>query len=393
MEYRWLYKIKYSDPQKFDEEYKKRINSLSAYRYDFSVCGFPVFVVVNTKILQLITEIQSLDKEISKKEVSIPPVAYDQFVQKCLIDEVLQTVEMEGVSSSRQEIKGILDNKPQKGARLTGITKKYERLANGETIPLSSCHDIRQLYDEILLEEVRENNIKNIPDGEFFRKDIVYVTNDRGEIIHSGVVPETAVIQEMTSLLAALKNPVYNHFINIAVAHYMMGYIHPFYDGNGRISRFISSYLLSCRLEKIVGYRLAYTIKKDLPKYYKMFKLTNDKNNRGDLTPFTIYFLELISDSLKELLAYFSEQIEKLSFYEERIKRLNLSKDCRELLYVLVQNALFAYEGLTIPQLSDIAKKSDSHIRSQIKTLNEMGLLDIEKKRSYLYSAKLDAFS
>ena len=58
-----------------------------------------------------------------------------------------------------------------------------------------------------------------------------------------------------------LNNDDINFLIRIAVFHYAFGYIHPFYDGNGRTSRFISSYLLSQRLEDLVSFRLSYTIK------------------------------------------------------------------------------------------------------------------------------------
>ena len=65
----------------------------------------------------------------------------------------------------------------------------------------------------------------------------------------------------MTKGLNILNNDEYDYMIRIAVFHYIFGYIHPFYDGNGRTSRFISSYLLSKNLLPIVSYKLASTIK------------------------------------------------------------------------------------------------------------------------------------
>ena len=64
--------------------------------------------------------------------------------------------------------------------------------------------------------------------------------------------------------------------VRVAVFHYMLGYIHPFYDGNGRMARFISSYTLSQEMDPLIGVRLSYTIKENIAAYYKLFKETND---------------------------------------------------------------------------------------------------------------------
>ncbi len=33
--------------------------------------------------------------------------------------------------------------------------------------------------------------------------------------------------------------------VSIAVFHYLFGYVHPFYDGNGRMARYLSSIFCS----------------------------------------------------------------------------------------------------------------------------------------------------
>lgn len=90
----------------------------------------------------------------------------------------------------------------------------------------------------------------------------------------------------MEKALQFLHTDSCDYLLRIAVFHYLFGYIHPFYDGNGRTSRFISSYLLSQKLNSSIGYRLSYTIKEHLPQYHEAFKICNHYNNKGDLTPF-----------------------------------------------------------------------------------------------------------
>ena len=102
----------------------------------------------------------------------------------------------------------------------------------------------------------------------------------------------------MNQSLQFLYDESYEYLIRIAVFHYLFGYIHPFYDGNGRTSRLISSYLLSQRLNNLIGYRISYTIKEHITKYYEAFKVCNHVNNRGDLTPFEKMFFDFVDISL-----------------------------------------------------------------------------------------------
>lgn len=389
MDYKFLYKIKYSERGNYDKIYYDRFNSISTFRYDFTVNDCPAFVVVTTELMKLISDIQRLDKELLIIENTLPTVALNSYKRKCLIDEVKQTNDLEGVASTRKEISDILDKKNTKNSRLTGIVQKYAMLLSNQTLPLSNCSDIRSLYDELVLEEVRTSDPDSVPDGDIFRKNKVYIKSG-GNVIHTGVFPESSIVESFTALLASLQNPSYNSFINIAVFHYMFGYIHPFYDGNGRTSRFISSYMLSKLVEPIVCYRLSYAVKKDVKKYYKMFKLTNDPVNKGDITPFTIYFMELIKDILKELIGTFKDYDSRINYYFSKINGLNYINECNEVLSILVQNTLFDTQGLTSKYLQEILSKSDTTMRKIIKELENDGFVSHTNTRPYYYNANLE---
>jgi len=390
MSYDTLKKIKYSDRDNYEKIYQERYNSASTYRYSFDVNGFGAFVVITQEVLKLIYDILSLDKQLSTLEQILPRVALDQFTRKCLIDEIQQSNDLEGVASTRKELKESLDKKVPSN-RFDGIVNKYAHLITDEKIDLFDCSDIRNLYDEIILQEVKESDSANIPDGDIFRKDKVYVKDKKtGATIHEGVYPETKITETMSALLNSLKNPEYNQLVNIAVTHYMFGYIHPFYDGNGRISRFISSYLLSKTLEKIISYRIAYTIKQDINAYYRIFKVTNDVHNRGDLTPFVIYFLELIKKSIIELINYFNDKIAQWNYFVSRLDSFDKDEEYKSILHILIQNAMFGFEGLSIIELSAILGESEYIIRKNIKLIEMDGLAKKTIARPYLYTADLD---
>ena len=396
MKYRLLSSIYYEDLLEYENTYKKRYESESSYRYAFSIASNKAFLVINNNILNLITDILKLDKMLTLKINYLPNIALKQYSKKCIIDEIKMTNDIEGVISTRKEITEILEDfsGKKKGTRLYGLVKKYELLTQ-EDIDLNNCNDIRYIFDELVLNEVSAEDSQNIPDGEIFRKDSVYIQNKTGKTIHTGINPESKIIETLTNCLDMLKNENYNKLVSIAVFHYMFGYIHPFYDGNGRVSRFISSYLLSKELNPLISYKLSHTIKKNLDAYYKSFRIVNDEKNKGELTSFVEYFLGVLLDSLKDSMEYLNEKINRLNYFAKQLDSLYASQDIdtRELdiLYILIQNTLFGEHSISVNELFDVTDLGLSKIRTSLKTLESLGFVNSMKNgKRLVYEANLE---
>lgn len=396
MKYRLLSSIYYEDSLEYQNTYLKRYTSESAYRFNFSINSNKAFIVLNNTILNLISNILKLDKTLTLKISYLPNIALNQYNKKCIIDEIKMTNDIEGVISTRKEITEILEDfsGKKKGTRLYGLVKKYELLTQ-EDIALNNCNDIRYIFDELVLNEVSKEDSLNIPDGEIFRKDSVYIQNKTGKTIHTGINPESKIIETLTSCLDMIKNENYNKLVSIAVFHYMFGYIHPFYDGNGRVSRFISSYLLSKELNPLISYKLSYTIKKNLDSYYKNFRIVNDEKNKGEITSFVEYFLGVLLESLTDSMDYLNEKINRLNFFENQLDILYESKiiDKRELniLYILIQNTLFGEHSMSVNELFDVTNLGLSKIRTSLKKLESLEFVNTMKSgKKLVYEANLE---
>jgi len=396
MLYEPLNKIFYKDNESYETIYRERFNSEFAHRYNFTIGGDQAFVGLNLEILNLITSILQLDKRLLKVTNHLPPIALTQFTRKCVVDEIQLTNEIEGVHSTRKEIRELINDESvnKKRKRLYGLVQKYMMLSNRQEIKLKTCQDIRTLYDEFILAEVKADDMSNIPDGDIFRKDIVEIVSPSQKIIHKGLFPEAKIITAMTSALDILHDNKLNTFVNIAVFHYMFGYIHPFYDGNGRMARFISSYLLNQQLESVIGFSLSYTIKNKIKKYYDIFKDANDYKSKGDLTPFVIGFLEFIEEVIENLCVTIEGRAEQFKFYVGKIgKCADGNKSIRDILFVLVQNALFDDEGICISELAQATEMGQSTVRAWLKKIPDDIMIITQSGRMNVYRINLDVMA
>ena len=392
MNYTPLSKLYYKDKAHYEEIYQNRLHSESSVRLNFSITEHPAFFQYNSEMLLLTSAIYQKNAELIQLKHSLPSIALEQFRLSCLIDEIKITNEIEGVHSTRKEINDILQAKMENSLnqRLFGLVKKYDLLSIDD-LSISTCADIRTIYNELVLPEVISEDHNNVPDGLYFRQNSVMVYDEHMKCIHHGVMPETKIIALMDESLKTLNDSKTPLLIGVSFFHYMFGYIHPFYDGNGRTSRFISSYLLAKGLDALVSYNLSYTIKKNIKQYYRAFQTVNDPKNKGDITPFILSFLEILLEAVTNLCDRLTDKNEKLSYYMQQIQSLSTDQTTCAIMTVLIQNTLYGFKGISVVELSHICEYSESTVRNILKKLEEQLLLRTSKDgRKLLYDLDLD---
>ena len=395
LEYKSLSKLFYSDKESYEKIYQSRFNNEQTVHLNFEVSGFPAFFVPNSSFFQIFTDIYKTDKSIKALREKLPEKAIDQFALRCLIDEIILTNDIEGVFSSRREINSVLSELKTKsrGKRYSGLVQKYLMLQKDESMSFRTCEDIRNLYNDLVYFEVAEDNPENLPDGKIFRKDSTSVVSATQKEIHRGIYPESNIIETMNKALDILNNDEIPFLFRVSVFHYLFGYIHPFYDGNGRTSRFISSYLLSKEFESIIAYRISFSIKENINEYYQAFKTCNDKHNKGDLTPFIFMFINIIRKSFHLLENALVKRYEQLKHYSDTIQHLpnGLNEKYVDIYFLLIQASLFSENGISTQEIMEVSRLSRTTITNRLKTLSEDNLI-IKKTFGNMrcYSLNLD---
>lgn len=288
MNYLSLYKASFKNNINYKELYNERFNMPSTIHFPIMINDNPSFLYLNEEVLSLIENIQTLSNKVTRANP--------------LIEEIIATNAIEGIVVNKEEVIDLLNtNQPKEYKRLYGLVNKYRDilLKDKEFVPITDSFKLREVYNDILIQDIEKSDQHNIPDGLIFRRDIVNIVSST-KTIHKGIYPESKVIEAVDSALKILNDNKLPCILRVAIFHYFLGYIHPFYDGNGRISRYISSYYLSQTLDPIVALRLSIACKNRQKDYYEAFKITNNARNLGDITYFAIMFLDIFKDDLEK---------------------------------------------------------------------------------------------
>ena len=390
MNYELLSSLYYKSKNEYEQEYNNRFNSIASKRLNISIEENQCFYILTEEVVNKLYNVMVLNQELNKLTSEIPGIALQQYIKKCLIDEIVLTNEIEGVVSTRKDINEILENVEDKNKRLTGLVNKYLKLCSEENIDIITCNDVRNIYNDLLWEEISEDDKLNLPDGVYFRKEGVDVLSPLKKVIHKGVMPEEKINLMMTQALNILNDRDIIPILRIAIFHYLFGYIHPFYDGNGRTSRFISSYLLSKELNTLTGFGLSYAIKENISQYYKGFKTVNEKKKKGDLTSFIMSFLDILSKELESLNNSVFKRINIINRYSKIIEVMEKKdKQKQNIIFVIFQETLFGEAGIDVSSLVEFTETSKYKVTQVLKEYDDMLIKNKIGRKNY-YSFDLD---
>lgn len=375
MPYIELKKVAYQlhkNKQAINDEYERRINSIGTFktglfpnlmkRNDPSSKEYEVFVVPLAEIYIAIERIMNNSGVITRLSDELPKMAGMQFFFDTLTKEIISTNEIEGIRSTRKELKKAIDaveSKNTKEVRLASTVKMYMAAFEDHNIQIKSLADIRLIYDKLLENEIDPGDAS---DGQYFRKDSVKIVNDSGKAIHYPPVGEEVINSRLNQWIKFINNEEIPFLIKSLVGHFFFENTHPFYDGNGRTGRYILSTYLSRKLDRFTGLSFSQIVSARKSRYYEAFKITGDADNFGEATFFVLELLEMIEEGQQIIIDSLSNKKEKLLKAEQSIKSIYESDTVENfILNQLAQVALFSDDSLNDVKDKDIIEWARSN--------------------------------
>lgn len=342
-----------------------------------SVLSGKYFLFPDKEINDSIIQLHRIQTEFDAVAHSFSDFSQKQIIQSYLIDEIQNTNEIENIHTTRHDIFSVMNHVKKRPSdhHINSFLNSYALLLKQNDQKLKELKDLREQYNLLMQDAFEDEEDK--PDGKYFRSKSVSIS-DGLKTVHNGYYPEEKVIEGMKQFLSIYNNASMDIYLRLIISHFMLETIHPFYDGNGRLGRYLFSRELYRQERSYAAFLIASCINKQKSNYYKSFREAEDIHEYGCLNTYTDMFLKILSDG-------FSEEIMKLKEKESSLQNQineipdDIRKSERKILIVLLEASIFTFFGISI---DEIIKQTSFSKRTVIYALNDL------RKRNLLIETK-----
>lgn len=192
------------------------------------------------------------------------------------------------------------------------------------------------------------------------------------EVVYEAVPPQF-VEQEINRLLDFINNTALDCFLKAAIASLWFVIIHPFEDGNGRISRAIADYIINKNSNDVFhAFNISTGILKDRTSYYNQIQSTSVNNQSMDISPWCVWFLNLVTQCIKQSRLMLKKTLSTTAFMKSLDPNEFNSREM-SMLYKLADGSFFG--KLTTEKWMKITKCSNTVAFRDIQHLVKKGFL------------------
>jgi Fic family protein len=330
-------------------------------------------ILVSHDLLQLIAEIDEFKGKWEALK-NLSPERLRQLRKVATVESVGSSTRIEGAKLSDAQVETLLSNlsktsfKSRDEQEVAGYAETMDLVFQAyEDLSLTENH-IRQLHQTLLRhsnkDERHRGDYKKLPNH-------VVAFDDKGKEI--GVIFETATPfntpREMEELVQwankAIDEKSLHPLLIVAVFNVVFLAIHPFQDGNGRISRILTTLMLFRAGYSYVPYAsLESVIEDNKDLYYKALRRTQMtlKKDKPDWEPWLGFFMRCLKKQKNNLAA----KVEK----EEAKGGADAALTA---LSVQILGLLEKHERLTIAEIVEKTEANQNTIKVRLRELVESG--------------------
>ncbi len=316
-----------------------------------------------------------------------------KFIISSIMEEAISSSQMEGASTTRKKAKEMIEqdkkpkNKSEKMILNNFITMKYIVQHKSEDLTPENLLYIHKLITNNTLEDLED-------EGKFRENNDVHVVNhSNSEIVHTP--PLESELEKLINDLCIFFNTDTEEFIHPiikgCIIHFMIGWIHPFTDGNGRTARAIFYWYMLKKGYWLTEYlSISRIIKDTKSQYEKAYLYTEIDEN--DLTYFISYHIKTMEKAFIALKEYINLKQKEVFQAAKFMKIPGVNDRMAQILKIIHDDP---DRILNTKEMEARFNISNYTARTDLKSLVELGFLEIiqvnKQKQNFVKSPTFES--
>jgi len=344
--------------------------------------NWPEFTWNSNEFLNLLSEVRNLQGRLIGKMETLGFDLRNEALLDTLTLDVIKSSEIEGEFLNPDQVRSSIARRL--GMEIAGAVESDRNVDGVVEMMLDAT---QKCFDPLTAERLFDWHAALFPTGRSgmykikvadWRKDTTgpmqVVSGAMGkEKVHFQAPDSELVEREMIRFIDWFNNSKIDLVIKAAIAHLWFVTIHPFEDGNGRITRALTDMLLAQSDKSNQRfYSMSAQIKIERKQYYEILEKTQKGNL--DITDWIVWFLNCLIKALKSTDSVLTRVLFKAEFWQ---KHLDTAINDRQ--RKLLNKLMDGFEGkLTSSKWAKIAKCSKDSAVRDINDLIEKGILQKE---------------
>lgn len=290
-------------------------------------------------------------------------------------DEIHFTLSIENIHSSRESIRRILNGyapQDEMENRILGMKKGLDFISDWSNEITEE--NIFELY-RMTVGDFLEGQDRLLR-GKFYRHDSVFIIG--GKVEHRGLEYQKLPKYMAQLIKFAGSNSSMDDLLKAAIIHFYFAYLHPYFDGNGRMARLIHLwYLVRQGYPAALFIPFSSYINKSKNAYYHAFTQIAKNYKISallDVTPFLVYFIENVYNQIEET----QNQAQSINNYQNALAEGKVTQKEKDL-FEFVFSAYGVSEFSTKQLERDFAHAAYATIRTFVLKFEEMGILSSQR--------------
>lgn len=353
--------------------------------YIYKNPNWPIFNWNSEKLLPLLSIVRIKQGKLIGKMGTLGFELRNEANLEILTTEIIKSTEIEGEILNREQVRSSIARRL--GLEISGLVYSEQHVDGIVDLTIDATKNFdKELNNERLfswyaaLFPTGQSGLYKIVTGKW-RNDstgpMQIVSGALGkEKVHYQAPPALKIENEMRIFLDWFNlEQSTDLVIKAAIAHLWFVTIHPFEDGNGRISRALSDMLLARSDEQLYRfYSMSAQIRKQRNSYYTI--LENIQKSSLDITNWIEWFLNCLLNAIENSEKLLEKIIYKHTFWI-KYSRININDRQRKILNLLMED----FEGvLNTSKWAKIGKCSPDTALRDIKDLIEKSILQQEQQ-------------